>query len=265
MLAKPTPEEQDQDDGAAVIANDILDAPVGDAVLRDAAISPAAPPPPLSSSSPSPPTSFPVPSALKVLAATRHSIRLQWNYTSNPGGRLAGFRIFYFHHQSYEDVKTIRTPDTAAKSGTGPTQKGPSKMMDSGQGKRDVVHYYELTGLGKNSSVLVKKKPTTVLLLIVPLSEPYTFYEIWVKALVNGEETTASPHIKANTDVAEPSAPSISNATCHGNGSLYVEWRRPNKFHKAVDSYMLYYRKKDEDHFDSIPIEALEFEEVQKV
>ncbi len=86
---------------------------------------------------------FPAPSDLRVMTATRHSIKLRWRYTSSPGGRLAGFRIFYFHHQSYEDVKTVGTADTAKSA------KGSDK-----ESKAEMQHFYELTGLGEEQQTM---------------------------------------------------------------------------------------------------------------
>ena len=96
------------------------------------------------SSSPPPP-----PSGLKVLSATRTSIRLRWNYTTSVQGRLAGFRIFYFHHQSYEDVKTVGTEDT--KGGKGKHRHKNQQEQDEGG---QMQHYYELTGLGETVILL---------------------------------------------------------------------------------------------------------------
>ena len=78
-----------------------------------------------------------------------------------------------------------------------------------------------------------------------------------MRAIVNGEETPESAHIRANTDVGRPSAPAITNATCHGSGgAVYMEWRRPERFHKAVDYYMLYYKREGEDGFEARHLEA---------
>ncbi len=90
----------------------------------------------------------------------------------------------------------------------------------------------------------------------LPFPEPYTIYEIWVRAIVNGEETDESDHITANTDVGRPSAPRVTNATCYANNSVYVEWRRPESFHKAVDYYMLYYKREGEQTFEATHLEA---------
>lgn len=59
--------------------------------------------------------------------------------------------------------------------------------------------------------------------------EPYTKYEIMVASIINGSESLKSDPIVAETDVGEPSAPTITNATCYGTGMLYIEWIRPTR------------------------------------
>ncbi len=57
--------------------------------------------------------------------------------------------------------------------------------------------------------------------------EPFTEYEIWIESIINGTASPESNHIFAKTDVEEPSAPAITNASCYGTGMVYVEWARP--------------------------------------
>ena len=89
------------------------------------------------------------------------------------------------------------------------------------------LHHYELTGL-----------------------EPFTLYEVWVRAIVDGKETANSRHLFAKTDVDQPSAPFVTNASCFDTGKLAVQWRRPLRYQRAVDSYMLYFRKVDDVRYD---------------
>ena len=48
--------------------------------------------------------------------------------------------------------------------------------------------------------------------------DPYTPYKVYVRAIVNKVETGDSVHITAVTDVAPPSEPTITNATCNPSG-----------------------------------------------
>lgn len=64
------------------------------------------------------------------------------------------------------------------------------------------------------------------LFLLPPVPEPYTKYQIWVRALVNGRESPDSAIIEGRTDVDAPSAPTITNLTCYGTGALLVRWLR---------------------------------------
>ena len=61
----------------------------------------------------------------------------------------------------------------------------------------------------------------TVQLIDTPTScspDPYTPYKVYVRAIVNKVETGDSVHITAVTDVAPPSEPTITNATCNPSG-----------------------------------------------
>lgn len=94
--------------------------------------------------------------------------------------------------------------------------------------------------------------------------EPYTEYEIWVAAIVEGVASEPSQHIKANTDVDEPSPPVVTNVTCYDTGMLYVEWNRPAKYDRSVDYYKIFYRATTDRVFESIPIQADAKEEKQR-
>ena len=96
-------------------------------------------------------------------------------------------------------------------------------------------------------------------------AEPYTEYQVWVRALVNGRESPNSEVILARTDVDEPSAPTITNLTCYGTGVLFVEWLRPVRFHKTVDFYRIYYKQGVEPLFQTITIQSSEAESTQRV
>jgi receptor-type tyrosine-protein phosphatase gamma len=89
-----------------------------------------------------------------------------------------------------------------------------------------------------------------------------------VRAIVNGRETLDSARIVVSTDVDEPSAPEITNATCYDTGSIFVVWRRPQRFFKSIDYYKLYYRPRvsggDSDVFRNVTIQASD-SELQRV
>ena len=95
--------------------------------------------------------------------------------------------------------------------------------------------------------------------------EPYTEYQVWVRALVNGRESPNSAVIKASTDVDQPSAPTITNLTCFGTGILFVEWLRPIRFDKTVDFYRIYHRVEAETLFETLTIQASERDTRQRV
>ena len=62
--------------------------------------------------------------------------------------------------------------------------------------------------------------------------EPFTQYEIKVVSIIkNGTISESQPSlpIVAQTDVAQPSAPIITNASCWATGSIYLEWTKPER------------------------------------
>ena len=164
---------------------------------------------------------IPAPNDLRVLSATQRSIRLGWRYDDfdlDAGDRVESFRIFYTHHDRFEDVKVIRPR---------------LPLMGSQQ-------EVELTDL-----------------------EPYTIYEVKVRAVVQGGRTSPQSNVvAANTDVNQPGAPVILPLECGGTGTLQVKWKRPDKFDKSVDSYKLYFRPEDESLFSSLIVPAPQNEEI---
>ena len=58
------------------------------------------------------------------------------------------------------------------------------------------------------------------------VTDPYTTYKIWLEGIVDGVKTPESERILANTDVDQPSAPTLTNVTCYDTGMIYVEWTR---------------------------------------
>jgi hypothetical protein len=58
------------------------------------------------------------------------------------------------------------------------------------------------------------------------VTDPYTTYQIWLEGIVDGVKTPESERILANTDVDQPSAPTLTNVTCYDTGMIYVEWTR---------------------------------------
>lgn len=46
-----------------------------------------------------------------------------------------------------------------------------------------------------------------------------------------------------------PSRPLITNLTCPGDSSLYIEWSPPEVFYHGVDSYKLYMKTREQQHW----------------
>ena len=67
-------------------------------------------------------------------------------------------------------------------------------------------------------------------------------YNISLEGIVEGDiPTPRSNKILAHTDVDQPGPPLITNLTCMDTGSLYVEWLRPQKYGRYVDTYKIFY------------------------
>ena len=81
---------------------------------------------------------------------------------------------------------------------------------------------------------------------ILSFLEPYTKYTIWVKAFTSKHEGNSSATIEVLTDVSGPGRSLITNLTCPGDNTLYVEWTQPEKHYHSVDKYLLYFRSREE-------------------
>ena len=67
-------------------------------------------------------------------------------------------------------------------------------------------------------------------------------YNISLEGIVEGDiPTPRSNKILAHTDVDHPGPPFITNITCMDTGSLQVEWLRPQKNGRYVDTYRIFY------------------------
>ncbi len=57
------------------------------------------------------------------------------------------------------------------------------------------------------------------------------------------------------TDVAGPSAPIITNLTCHDEQSIYLEWEKPSQVYNNLDSYYVLFRSADQwEHFEEVAV-----------
>jgi len=70
-------------------------------------------------------------------------------------------------------------------------------------------------------------------------AEVFTVYKIWVQAYTLNSEGYPSEPISCGTDVASPSEPLMINASCFGQGSIYVEWMPPKSFYESIDMYQV--------------------------
>jgi len=80
---------------------------------------------------------------------------------------------------------------------------------------------------------------------------PYTKYSIWAKAFTSKHEGDSSATLETLTDVSGPGRPVVTNLTCPGASSLYVEWTQPDNYFHSVDSYVLHYKARSQDFWDT--------------
>ncbi|XP_076362408.1 putative receptor-type tyrosine-protein phosphatase mosPTP-1 isoform X1 [Tachypleus tridentatus] len=91
---------------------------------------------------------------------------------------------------------------------------------------------------------------------------PYTKYSFWVEAFTSKNQGEPTEKLEVWTDVKGPSAPNIVNLTCHSIDTIYVQWERPQIFHKSVDHYYVYYRSEKSWDFTRIDVNATDQEKL---
>merc|ERR1719385_398345 len=81
--------------------------------------------------------------------------------------------------------------------------------------------------------------------------EPYKKYTIWAKAFTSKHEGNSSATLTVLTDVAGPGRPLVTNLTCPTANSLYVEWTQPDHFYHSVDSYVVHWRARGQQTWET--------------
>lgn len=106
-----------------------------------------------------------------------------------------------------------------------------------------VIAGYRLYYMTKKMTdvVTVKDSSNEIIYRLQNLA-PYKKYSIWAKAFTSKHEGNSSARLEVLTDVSGPGRPAVTNLTCPGPNSLYVEWTQPEQFYHSVDSYVLHYR-----------------------
>ena len=79
--------------------------------------------------------------------------------------------------------------------------------------------------------------------------EPFTDYEVLVKAFSGNIEGEFTQPLIVNTDNQGPSEPIISNITCYSQDTLYLEWLRPARVYGSIDYYYIFYRPQNQEGF----------------
>lgn len=79
------------------------------------------------------------------------------------------------------------------------------------------------------------------IVLFCDILEPYSEYKITVKAFTWKNEGEASDAVTQRTDISGPSAPIVSNLTCHNLDALYLRWKRPAEYYNTIDYYIVRY------------------------
>ncbi|XP_053378401.1 tyrosine-protein phosphatase 99A-like isoform X2 [Mercenaria mercenaria] len=71
--------------------------------------------------------------------------------------------------------------------------------------------------------------------------EPYTEYQLRVRAETGGGYSDYSDLYPALTDVDKPSAPTVLNVSVVSSTAVFVQWLPPKTFFKKIDSYFIQY------------------------
>lgn len=97
---------------------------------------------------------------------------------------------------------------------------------------------------------------TNYFMLTLDIPEPYSEYKITVKAFTWKNEGEASDAVTQRTDISGPSAPIVSNLTCHNLDALYLRWKRPAEYYNTIDYYIVNFRSVAQHEFHEIKINA---------
>ncbi|XP_033215226.1 tyrosine-protein phosphatase 99A isoform X4 [Belonocnema kinseyi] len=84
--------------------------------------------------------------------------------------------------------------------------------------------------------------------------QPYTEYNIWVKAFTWKNEGEPSDHIMQRTDIAGPISPIILNLTCQAEDAIYVQWARPVTYWNSIDYYYINYKTENAKTYEEIEL-----------
>ena len=91
---------------------------------------------------------------------------------------------------------------------------------------------------------------------MVVILVPFTKYKLWLKAFTWKNEGDPSDPFELVTDVDGPSAPIITNLTCHDEHSIFLEWERPGTVFKSLDSYYVLFRSADRwEEFEEVSVD----------
>lgn len=77
-----------------------------------------------------------------------------------------------------------------------------------------------------------------------------------MKAFTWKNEGEASDAVTQRTDISGPSAPIVSNLTCHNLDALYLRWKRPSEYYNTIDYYIVSFRSVAQHEFSEIKINA---------
>lgn len=92
--------------------------------------------------------------------------------------------------------------------------------------------------------------------------EPYTQYNLRVRAETGGGYSEYSNLLSAVTDVEGPSSPEILNVTVLSTTSIYLQWRRPKIVFRKLDMYVIRFRSLSGEIFGERQVNGDEVEKV---
>ncbi|KAG0423774.1 hypothetical protein HPB47_000466 [Ixodes persulcatus] len=162
---------------------------------------------------------------LTAVRVTDTTVRLKWREPVRPNGVLQGYHVYFQPSRNGSSQQQRKTVPLGRKCVSGHLTA------------RDASHR-SFGGL-----------PLSV-------AEPFSFYDIWVKAFTQQHLGESSNLLKVQTDVQGPSAPVIVNLTCQSLDSLFLQWERPQTYYNRVDYYFVHYRSEEAWSFEEIAMAA---------
>lgn len=175
------------------------------------------------------------PRNVSVLEVTSSSIKIAWTEPEKANGVIHGYRVYY----TFLNQTLLHMPILKNDANSGPQ------------------YFYTLMNLSKLRRILnfpLNNEASISNFLSPP--GPFTDYKIIVQPFTLKNEGLRSDPILQKTDVAGPSAPIITNLTCHSQDALHLRFKRPTIYYNSIDFYLIWFKQVNDIGFMNITLNA---------